>query len=180
MASVLHGKAPGLEDSRDLPVVTWQVQGLDFKACVLYATGRYRGHSSCVVVTLFFESGGTPVPCVSKSVRRPIPDPDALAPDPRFSSITSNSLPLGLKGTWDQILALVLIGRETPRRSHSFGVPSRGGCACRRKGEAGECVRRYLLAHVLARHGADGEERPAWHGAPGSRRADAPGTGYGH
>lgn len=106
---------------------------------------------------------------ISKSVTRLNPSPDTLVPDPGFSSMTCNSLPLGLKGAWDQILALLLIGRETPRRSHSCGVLS----------QAGECVRRYLLAPVLARHTADGEERPAWHGAPGSRRARAPGTGYG-
>lgn len=40
--------------------------------------------------------------------------------------------------------------------------------------EAGEHVRAYLLARLArlpGRHTADGEERPAWHGAPGSRRA---------
>lgn len=147
--------------------------------------GGIAGRSSCVVVTLFFESlffecRGAPISFISKSVTRLNSNPDTLAPDPRFSSITFNSLHLGLKGTWDQILALLLIGCEPPRRSHSFGVLSQGGCVCRCKVEAGECVRRYLLAHVLARHTADGEERPAWHGARGSRRAGAPGTGYGH
>lgn len=46
--------------------------------------------------------------------------------------------------------------------------------------EAGEHVRKYLLAHLLARHAADGEERTAWHGAPGSRQAGTLGTGSGH
>lgn len=130
MVSVLHRKALGLEDLSDLPVVTGQVQGLDsaraqtrggggltLKRMFFMPPGGIAGRSSCVAVTLSFESGGAPISFVSKSVIRPNPNPDALAPDPRFSSITFNSLPLGLKGTWDQILALLLIGCETPRRS---------------------------------------------------------------
>lgn len=91
--------------------------GLTLKRMFFMPPGGIAGRSSCIAVALFFESGGAPISFVSKSVIRPNPNPDALAPDPRFSSITFNSLLLGLKGTWDQILALLLIGCETPRRS---------------------------------------------------------------
>lgn len=55
-----------------------------------------------------------------------------------------------------------------------FGVLRRGGCVSQCKAEAGEHVREHLsarLALLPAQHTADGEERPAWRGAPGSRRA---------
>ena len=55
-----------------------------------------------------------------------------------------------------------------------FGVLRWGGCVSQCKAEAGEHVREHLsarLALLPAQHTADGEERPAWRGALGSRRA---------
>ena len=58
--------------------------------------------------------------------------------------------------------------------SDPFDVLSQLGRVCRCEVQAGEHVSEYLLAclaRLHAQHTADGEERPVWRGAPGSRQA---------